>query len=82
VVGGLWPPPTVISRVGRFGVNLILIPPIHSDNLSFTVGFQAKYRFNQADGAGPQTEHLRSVMEVSNRRGILIHLSQLPYSHR
>jgi hypothetical protein len=62
--------------------HLVLIPPIHSDNLPFTVGFQAKYRFNQADGAGPQTEHLRSVMEVSNGRGILIHLSQLPYSHR
>ena len=29
----------------RFGVNFILIPPIPSDNLPFTVGFQAKYRF-------------------------------------
>jgi len=26
-------------------LNFILIPPIPADNLPFTVGFQAKYRF-------------------------------------
>jgi hypothetical protein len=38
--------PAVMTRFGRFGVNFILIPPIHEDNLPFTVGFQAKYRFH------------------------------------
>jgi hypothetical protein len=38
--------PTAITRFGRFAVNFILIPPIHEDNLPFTVGFQAKYRFH------------------------------------
>jgi hypothetical protein len=37
--------PTAITQFGRFGMNFILIPPIHQDNLPFTVGFQAKYRF-------------------------------------
>lgn len=37
--------PTVISQFGRFGANIILIPPIHSDNLPFTLGLQGKYRF-------------------------------------
>jgi hypothetical protein len=37
--------PAVITRFGRFAVNFILIPPIPQDNLPFTVGFQAKYRF-------------------------------------
>ncbi len=37
--------PTAITRFGRFGVNFILIPPIHQNNLPFTVGFQVKYRF-------------------------------------
>jgi hypothetical protein len=37
--------PTAITQFGRFGVNFILVPPIPDDNLPFTVGFQAKYRF-------------------------------------
>jgi hypothetical protein len=37
--------PVAITRFGRFAVNFILIPPIPADNLPFTVGFQAKYRF-------------------------------------
>ncbi len=37
--------PAVITRFERFAVNFILIPPIPQDNLPFTVGFQAKYRF-------------------------------------
>jgi|SRR5271165_1816172 len=37
--------PVAITQFGRFGVNVILIPPIPDDNLPFTVGFQAKYRF-------------------------------------
>jgi hypothetical protein len=36
--------PTAITRFGRFAANFILIPPIHSDNLPFTVGLQLKYR--------------------------------------
>jgi hypothetical protein len=36
--------PTAISQFGRFGVNLILIPPIPSDHLPFTLGFQVKFR--------------------------------------
>jgi hypothetical protein len=38
--------PTAITRFGRFAANFILIPPIHSDNLPFTVGLQLKYRFH------------------------------------
>jgi hypothetical protein len=38
--------PTAIVRVGRFGANFILIPPIPQDNLPFTVGLQAKYRLH------------------------------------
>lgn len=38
--------PTAITRFGRFAVNFILIPPIPADRLPFTVGFQAKYRFD------------------------------------
>ena len=37
--------PVAITQFGRFGVNFILIPPIPADDLPFTVGFQAKYRF-------------------------------------
>jgi hypothetical protein len=37
--------PAAMTRFGRFGVNFILIPPIPQDNLPFTVGFQATYRF-------------------------------------
>jgi len=36
--------PVAITQFGRFGVNIVLIPPIPQDNLPFTVGFQAKYR--------------------------------------
>ena len=37
--------PSAMTQFGRFGINFILIPPIRQDNLPFTVGFQAKYRF-------------------------------------
>jgi hypothetical protein len=36
--------PTAIAQFGRFGMNFILVPPIPSDNLPFTIGFQAKYK--------------------------------------
>jgi hypothetical protein len=36
--------PTAISQFGRFGLNLILVPPIPSDHLPFTLGFQVKFR--------------------------------------
>jgi hypothetical protein len=42
---GLVLAPTAITEFGRFGMNFILIPPIRANNLPFTVGFQAKYRF-------------------------------------
>lgn len=35
--------PTAVYRLGRFGANFILIPPIKSDNLPFTIGLQLKY---------------------------------------
>jgi len=38
--------PAAITRFGRFGANIILIPPIHPDNLPFTIGLQAKYKFH------------------------------------
>jgi hypothetical protein len=38
--------PTAITRFGRLAANFILIPPIHADNLPFTIGLQAKYRFH------------------------------------
>jgi hypothetical protein len=37
--------PTAITQFGRFGANFILIPPIHADNLPFTIGLQVKYKF-------------------------------------
>jgi len=36
--------PTVITTLGRFAANFILIPPIPSDHLPFTVGLQVKWR--------------------------------------
>jgi hypothetical protein len=42
---GLVLAPAAIAQYGRFGLNVILVPPIPDDNLPFTVGFQAKYRF-------------------------------------
>ena len=42
---GLVLAPAAIAQFGRFGLNVILVPPIPDDNLPFTVGFQAKYRF-------------------------------------
>ncbi len=38
--------PVVITGYGRFGANFILIPPIPSDNLPFTVGLQLKWRLH------------------------------------
>jgi len=42
---GLVLAPAAFAQFGRFGLNVILVPPIPDDNLPFTVGFQAKYRF-------------------------------------
>lgn len=39
--------PTAITQFGGFGMNFILIPPIRENNLPFTVGFQAKFRFKK-----------------------------------
>ncbi len=36
--------PTIITGYGRLGANFILIPPIPSDNLPFTIGLQLKWR--------------------------------------
>jgi hypothetical protein len=36
--------PVAITRFGRFGANIILIPPIREDHLPFTIGLQLKYR--------------------------------------
>jgi hypothetical protein len=38
--------PTAIGEFGRFGANLILIPPIRADRTPFTLGLQLKYRFH------------------------------------
>ncbi len=35
--------PAAMARVGRVGLNFILIPPIPQDHLPFTIGFQARY---------------------------------------
>jgi hypothetical protein len=37
--------PIVMTEYKRVGVNFILVPPIPSDNLPFTIGFQVKVRF-------------------------------------
>ena len=37
--------PLIMTEFGRFGVNFILIPPIPSDDLPFTIGFQLKMKF-------------------------------------
>jgi len=37
--------PVVMVTYRRVGVNVIVVPPIPSDNLPFTLGFQVKYRF-------------------------------------
>jgi hypothetical protein len=37
--------PIVMAAYKRVGVNFILVPPIRSDNLPFTIGFQLKVRF-------------------------------------
>jgi hypothetical protein len=37
--------PIVMIDYKRVGVNVILVPPIPSDNLPFTVGFQVKVKF-------------------------------------
>lgn len=37
--------PILMTTYKRIGVNFILVPPIPSDNLPFTIGFQAKVRF-------------------------------------
>jgi hypothetical protein len=37
--------PIVMLDYKRAGANIILIPPIPSDNLPFTLGFQVKVKF-------------------------------------
>jgi len=37
--------PIIMVDYKRVGVNVILVPPIPSDNLPFTVGFQVKVKF-------------------------------------
>jgi hypothetical protein len=37
--------PIVMLEYKRVGANIIVIPPIPSDNLPFTLGFQVKYKF-------------------------------------
>lgn len=37
--------PILMTSYKRVGVNFILVPPIPSDNLPFTVGFQLRVRF-------------------------------------
>jgi hypothetical protein len=37
--------PIVMFDYKRVGANLIFIPPIPSDQLPFTIGFQVKYKF-------------------------------------
>jgi hypothetical protein len=37
--------PIIMAQYKRVGVNIILVPPIPSDNLPFTLGFQVKVRF-------------------------------------
>jgi hypothetical protein len=36
--------PTVITTLGRFAANFIVIPPIPSDHLPFTIGLQLKWQ--------------------------------------
>lgn len=38
--------PILMTNIGKFGLNLILIPPIPSDQLPATIGFMLRYRFN------------------------------------
>ncbi|HEY1998187.1 hypothetical protein [Paraburkholderia sp.] len=37
--------PILMFEYKRVGANIIVIPPIPSDNLPFTLGFQVKYKF-------------------------------------
>jgi hypothetical protein len=37
--------PVIMTSYKRVGLNIIVVPPIPSDNLPFTLGFQAKVRF-------------------------------------
>ncbi|RKP47769.1 hypothetical protein [Pararobbsia silviterrae] len=37
--------PILMTHYGKVGINFILVPPIHSDNLPATVGFMLRYRF-------------------------------------
>ena len=37
--------PIVMVEYKRVGANFIVIPPIPSDNLPFTIGFQLKVKF-------------------------------------
>jgi hypothetical protein len=38
--------PIIMTHVGKFGLNLILIPPIPADQLPATIGFMLRYQFN------------------------------------
>ena len=37
--------PLIMAEYGRIGANIILIPPIPSSDLPFTIGFQLRVRF-------------------------------------
>lgn len=41
---GLILTPTVILERGRFGANVIVVPPISADHLPLTIGLQARFR--------------------------------------
>ena len=43
---GLVLTPSAILNFGRFGANIILVPPIPPDHLPLTIGLQAKLRFH------------------------------------
>jgi hypothetical protein len=37
--------PLIMAEYGRIGANIILIPPIPSSDLPFTLGFQLRVKF-------------------------------------
>lgn len=50
---GLVLAPSAIVGFGRFGANIIVIPPIAADHLPLTFGLQLKYRFDHLTGTAP-----------------------------
>jgi hypothetical protein len=37
--------PIIMTEYKRVGMNFIIVPPIPSDNLPFTIGFQLRVKF-------------------------------------